>query len=153
MALIIRRRRRRRQRQQNRRFWVTQVCTEEKKQRGEWENLVHELQDDREYCYRYLRMSPDRFAHLCGLVEPLITKQDTNYKKMHTSSKATCRHTAVFSRRFIATSPEYDIPCRQIHRLQYSKTCVRRNLHDTCPDISATSINRVGVEADQRRVS
>ena len=83
VALIIRRRRRRRQRQQKRRFWVKQIFTEEKKQRGEWGNLVHELQDDREYYYRYLRMNPDRFQHLFSLVEPLFTKQDTNYRNAY----------------------------------------------------------------------
>ena len=77
MALIIRRH----QRQQKIRFWIRQIFTEEKKQRGEWENLVHELQDDRKYYYRYLRMDPDRFEHLFSLVELLITKQDTNYRK------------------------------------------------------------------------
>ena len=55
---------------------------EERKERGEWENLFRELSnDDREYYYRYLRMSPERFEHLFNLVGPLIAKQDTNYRK------------------------------------------------------------------------
>ena len=31
--------------------------------------------------YRYLRMSPERFDVLLGLVEPLISKQRTNFRK------------------------------------------------------------------------
>ena len=31
--------------------------------------------------YRYLRVSPKRFDYLLSLVEPLITKEDTNYRK------------------------------------------------------------------------
>ena len=46
---------------------------ERTKERGEWENLFLELaNDDREYCYKYLRMSPERFEHLLNLVGPLI---------------------------------------------------------------------------------
>ena len=84
LTLVIRRCRRRQEenRKQNRRFWVRKIFTEERKERGEWENLFRELSnDDREYYYRYLRMSPERFEHLFNLVGPLIAKQDTNYRK------------------------------------------------------------------------
>ena len=45
---------------QKRRFWVRKVFTEERKERGEWENLFRKLsKDDQECYYRYLRMSPE----------------------------------------------------------------------------------------------
>ena len=84
LALVLRRCRRRQEenKKQKRRFWERKRFTEERKERGEWENLLCELSnDDREYYYRYLRMSPERFEHLFNLVGPLIAKQDTNYRK------------------------------------------------------------------------
>ena len=65
-----------------RRFLVRKIFTEERKEQGEWEKFFCELSnDDREYYYRYLRMSPERFEHLFNLVGPLIAKQDKNYRK------------------------------------------------------------------------
>ena len=84
LALVLRRCRRRQEekKKQKRRFWVRNIFSEERKERGEWENFFRELSnDDREYYYRYLRMSPESFEHLFNLVGLLIAKQDTNYKK------------------------------------------------------------------------
>ena len=84
LALVLRRcgRRQEENKKQKRRFWVRKIFTEERKEQGEWENLFCELSnDDREYYYRYLRMSPELFEHLFNLVGPLIAKQDTNYRK------------------------------------------------------------------------
>ena len=63
LALVLRRCRRRQEenKKQKRRFWARKILTEERKERGEWEYLFHELSnDDREYYYRYLCMSPER---------------------------------------------------------------------------------------------
>ena len=63
LALVLRRCRRRQEenKKQKRRFWVKKIFAEERKERGEWENLFRELSnDDRECYYRYLRMSPER---------------------------------------------------------------------------------------------
>ena len=62
LALVLHRCRRRQEenKKQKRRFWARKRFTEERKERGEWENLFCELSnDDREYYYRYLRMSPE----------------------------------------------------------------------------------------------
>ena len=62
LALVLRRCRRRQEenKKQKRRFWVRKVFTEERKERGEWENLFRKLsKDDQECYYRYLRMSPE----------------------------------------------------------------------------------------------
>ena len=82
LALALCERRRRRMRQRPRRFWVRKIFTEEAKKRGEWETLVEELTtNDREYFFKYLRMSPERFEHLFSMVGPSIEKKDTNYRK------------------------------------------------------------------------
>ena len=83
LALAIRRRRRRQEeeRKRKRRFWVRKIFSEERKKRGEWENLFRELgEDDTEYYFKYIRMSPERFEHLFSFVAPFITKHDTNYR-------------------------------------------------------------------------
>ena len=82
LALAIRRRRRHQEeeRKPKRRFWVRKIFSKERKERGECENLFRELgEDDREYYFKYIRMSPERFEHLFSFVAPFITKQDTNY--------------------------------------------------------------------------
>ena len=44
---------------------MRKIFSEERKERGEWESLVYELdEDDREYYYKYLLMNPERFEHL-----------------------------------------------------------------------------------------
>ena len=63
LALVLRRCRGRQEenKKQKRRFCVRKMFTEEGKERSEWGNLFRELSnDDREYYYRYLRMSPER---------------------------------------------------------------------------------------------
>ena len=47
---------------------------------------------------RYTRMSPDRFDHLLGLVEPLITKQTTNFRAPISAGERLS-----FTLRFLAT--------------------------------------------------
>ena len=90
LALVLRRCRRRQKedKKQKRRFWVRKIFTEEKKEWGEWENLFRKLaNDDREYYYRYLHISPERFELLFNLVGPLIAKQGTNYRKSVAAKK------------------------------------------------------------------
>ena len=147
MALIIRRCRRRRQRQQKRRFWLRQIFTEEKKQRGEWENLVHELQDDREYYYRYLRMTLDRFEHLFSLVEPLITKQDTNYRKCIPARKR-----LVITLRYLGSSQQ---ALSMTYRVGKSTVCsiVKHVCHAIYTALAPTSLRAPSTEADWKQIS
>ena len=37
--------------------------------------------NDSYFFYRYIRLSPERFDHMLGLVENSITKEDTNFRK------------------------------------------------------------------------
>ena len=55
--------------------------SKERKERSECENLLLELvEDDGEYDYMYLRLTPERFEHLFNTVASFITKQETNYR-------------------------------------------------------------------------
>ena len=49
--------------------------------KGEYEDLVQELEADRELYFRYMRMSMERFENLFSLVEDRIKKQDTRLRK------------------------------------------------------------------------
>ena len=84
LALVLRRCRGHQEesKKQKRRFRVRKIFTEERKERGEWENIFRELSnDDQKYYYRHLRMNREHFEHIFNLVGPLIAKQDTNYRK------------------------------------------------------------------------
>ena len=51
------------------------------KSHGVFTTLFEELKSDREYFFRYLQMSPDRFKHLLDLIRPAIEKSDTNFQR------------------------------------------------------------------------
>lgn len=76
-------RRCREQDQFKRRFRFKKILSEERKERGEWENLFCELDErDREYYCKYLRIFVLSQNVLCIYLPPvlLITNQDTNYQ-------------------------------------------------------------------------
>ena len=63
-----------------RRFWVRKIFR--RKHKSEYYNLVQELRlDDREYHFRYMWMSKERFDHLFSLLEEHLTKHTTKFRK------------------------------------------------------------------------
>ena len=57
------------------RFWVREYLKKREKY-GQFHTLFSELRlSDREYFFRYIRMSPERFEHLRTLVAPYIEKK------------------------------------------------------------------------------
>ena len=57
------------------RFWI-RIYLKEKEKYGQFHTLFSELRlSDREYFFRYIRMSPKRFKHLLTLVAPNIQKK------------------------------------------------------------------------------
>ena len=67
-------------RKQVRRFWVRDIL-KKREGFGTFHTLFEELKQDREYFFRFLRMTPERFDHLLGLVRTKIEKNDTNFRK------------------------------------------------------------------------
>ena len=87
MLLLLRQRRLRRERHVSRKVWVKRIFTL-REQKGAFQNLVKEMRaTDREAHFKFLRMSPERFDHLLSLVSPLITKNDTNFRKSITPAE------------------------------------------------------------------
>ena len=79
--LIQRRRRRRAPRR--RRVWVRQwLDVDRRLQYGHYHRLMYELRyEDPASYFNFLRVPPDMFDELLGRLGPLITKQDTPYRK------------------------------------------------------------------------
>ena len=68
-----------------RRFWVRKIFQERKKY-GLYHILTDELRlFDKEYFFRFVRMTPQRFEHLLSLVGPRL--QRSFLTKMFTSNK------------------------------------------------------------------
>ncbi|XP_057297594.1 putative nuclease HARBI1 [Hydractinia symbiolongicarpus] len=60
--------------------WVRQIYRE-RELKGVYNQLLQEMKlHDREFYFRFLRISPDRFEHLLSLVGPSIQKRDTNFR-------------------------------------------------------------------------
>ena len=62
-----------------RRWWVHDII-QKRKEYGEYHRLVKELELDEERFYQYFRMSKDQFKLILDLVEPHITKTDTQLR-------------------------------------------------------------------------
>ena len=63
-----------------RRIWVREIFKKREEVKT-FEHLYSDLRKDREYFFRYLRMSPDRFDHLLSLVKDRIEKRNTRLRK------------------------------------------------------------------------
>lgn len=124
MTLLFRRRRLRRERKVSRRMWVRDMFKLRKK-KGAFENLVQEMRtSDREAHFRFFRMSPERFDHLLSLVSPLISKEDTNFRKSISAGER-----LALTLRFLA-SGDSQISLHYLFRI--SRKSVSRIISETC---------------------
>lgn len=91
------------------------------------------MKDDREYLYRYLRMSPDRFQHLLSLVEGRIAKEHTDFRKSIPAEER-----LVLTLRFLATGET-----QQSLTLSFrmGRTSVSRIVSETCETFRTTSLS------------
>ena len=79
--MVANRKKKTMKKKQVRRFWRRENFKDHEKHR-EYYHLYRELRKtDREFHYRYLRMSKERFDHLLELVRDKITKKDTYYTR------------------------------------------------------------------------
>ena len=77
LLLWYRLRKKRLEKKKRRKYWVRPIFLR-RKVHGQFHQMLTELREgDREYYFRYMRMSPERFDHLLSLVEDKISKQDT----------------------------------------------------------------------------
>ena len=67
-------------------FWIRSIY-KQRSQFGVFTTWYQELKLDREYYYRFLRMSPERFDHLLSLVGERIAKKDTRFRKSISSEE------------------------------------------------------------------
>ena len=72
---------------QIKRFWRRGIF-KNRKLHSEYYNIYQNLREsDREWHYRYVRMSKERFDHLLGLVREKITKKDTQMRDAITAEE------------------------------------------------------------------
>ena len=79
LSILIRRRKRRRK-SLKRSTWVRDMFRK-RELAGFYHTIFVELKTDREYFYRHLRMSPERFGHLLGLIKNQIKKTVPRFRK------------------------------------------------------------------------
>ena len=60
--------------------------------RSAWVRDHFELKIDREYFYRHLRMSPERFGHLLGLIKNQIEKTVKRFRKPTSAERLLILH-------------------------------------------------------------
>ena len=77
---VLIRRRKRRRKPRKRSAWVRDMFRK-RELAGFYHTIFVELKMDREYFYRHLRMSPERFGHLLGLIKNQIEKTVTRFRK------------------------------------------------------------------------
>ena len=86
-VLIDQRRRRLYKKKQIKRFWRRSIFRD-RKLHSEYYTLYLDLRnEDREFHYRYLRMSKERFDHLLSMVRDKITKKDTQLRESITAEE------------------------------------------------------------------
>ena len=83
---------------QIKRFW-TRGIFRDRKLHSEYYTLYQNLRDeDREFHYRYVRMSKERFDHLLSLIRDRITKKNTQMREAITAGER-----LVVTLRYLAT--------------------------------------------------
>lgn len=110
-----------------RRFWVRQFL-KQRKQQSQYHILVEELRlYDREYFFKFLRMSPERLERLLGLVAPFITK-----KKCRSRETLSPAERLVVTIRYLATG---DSQQSQTFNFRLGKSTVCNIVRQTCQGI------------------
>ena len=92
------------------RLWVRTIMSEHE-EHSQFYVLVRQLQvHDREYFFKYLRMSPNRFEHLLKLVAPFIQKKKCRSRRPLSSAKR-----PVSTLRYLATGALLSISTGTAH--------------------------------------
>ena len=130
--LLLRRYRRKRKlrelqrRMAKRRFWVRDIYLNSPTL-GAYRTLFRELHADREYFFRYIRMSPDHFQHLLSLVAEDIIKDTTNFRIPVSPEKR-----LALTLRFLASGESQQSLC---YSFRLGKSTVSKIVAETCSAI------------------
>ena len=110
-----------------RRFWVRDML-KRRQQYSQYHSLVKELElFDREYFFKYLRMSPERFEHLVKLVSPYIKKKECRSRKPLSPAER-----LVITLRFLATG---DSQLSQAFNFRIGRSTACNVIKETCGGI------------------
>lgn len=106
------------------RFWIREYLKQREKY-GQFHTLFSELRlSDREYFFRYIRMSPERFEHLLTLVAPYIEK-----KACRSRDPISPAERLVVTLRYLATG---DSQQSQSFNFRMGKSTICHIIQETC---------------------
>ncbi|KAL9977992.1 hypothetical protein ACROYT_G015463 [Oculina patagonica] len=106
------------------RFWIREYLKKREKY-GQFHTLFAELRlSDREYFFRYIRMSPERFEHLLTLVAPYIQK-----KACRSCDPISPAERLVVTLRYLATG---DSQQSQSFNFRIGKSTICHIIQETC---------------------
>ena len=84
---MLKKRNSKKKKRKSKRFWVRKLF-KERKSAGFFHALTRELEIlNREYFFRFLRMSPDRYKQLLSIVDPELQRQRTHLHEPMSPSK------------------------------------------------------------------
>ena len=85
--MLKKRNSKKKKKRKSKRFWVRKLF-KERKSAGFFHALTRELEIlNREYFFRFLRMSPDRYKQLLSIVDPELQRQRTHLHEPMSPSK------------------------------------------------------------------
>ena len=109
------------------RFWVRKLY-QERKSSGFFHVLTKELElFDREYFFRFMRMSPDRYEHLLSIVGPKLQRQKTHLREPISPSER-----LTLTLRYLASGESQQ---SLSFSFRISRTAISNILADTCEKI------------------
>ena len=112
-VMLVNRQRKFVKKKQVKRFWRRGIFND-RKLHSEYYNLYQSLRDsDREFHYRYVRMSKERFDHLLGMIRPRITKKDTLMREAITAEERLVRKVTISFQWDDSARSLLQFPCRK----------------------------------------
>ena len=147
--LISNRRRQMMKKKQRKRFWRRGIFRD-RKLYSEYYTLYQSLRDtDREFHYRYVRMSKERFDHLLSLVKERITKKDTNMREA-----ITAKERLVITLRYLSAGMSQQTLC---YNFRVGRTTVSNIVSEVCTalydELSPMYLRAPSTEAEWRHIA
>ena len=123
-VMMLRRKKQHVKKKQIKRFWRRGIFRD-RKLHSEYYHLYQTLRDtDREFHYRYLRMSKERFDHLLSLVREKITKKNTIMREAISAEER-----LVITIRYLSSGMSQQDLC---YSFRVGRTTVSNIIKETC---------------------
>ena len=132
-VMVARRRKQFFKKKQLRRFWRRGILKDRKLHSENYHMYQAMRESDREWHYRYVRMSKERFDHLLGLLHEKITKRDTYMREGISAEER-----LVITLRYLSAGMSQQTLC---DNFRVGRTTVSNIIKEICVAIYELSIN------------